>query len=589
MLHDLPIECLQHIIGYLPSATAIINVALTNRALYDKISADNYGVLQYFVRRSFPSIKTESGWRASAIALTARSRAWDRRAVVARECYPPDLEVASRSQVRRQKFGFTPAIDSYETSAAGSRKEVVAWAAGGKIVLRSTTPDSVAYQTLRFLNDDDPMNDNLELRLLRPHQHDSSEGEQLLIRQANGQVASIRTHDDTDEYSTSLYCPPDGVAECIDVSSSRDPVLAVCNIQKIELYAVHSTAEDVAPVGILNLQQMSDKVGRQRCARFLSERTLAVAPQYLQGKQSAPIILHDLQAPVTNARTQPTVSHIPEDLSVRVRHCANVLAPLDNVCGNDGQLFLSGWSDGVARLHDIRTGNGCEISYTDKVDDGQILSLQPIGHQSFLAGSHQNGCLKTFDMRMPGAKNYSYLNARPSTRVPSLTQTQDLVPRQMQRDINIFLALRMPHRQTGWKPLPLTNNDRLNRYSGSIYSLSSPSPSSPTIYAGIEDHVIQLDFISTNDVRRGVAIDPALHLNDKELGRVLNLSCYQRPREGYESTDPVLLNHQKSFSVLDSSALERQSTNQGWDERWSLSSSGQGRSRRRSWTSRWRR
>ena len=202
MLHELPIECLQQIIGFLPSANAVINVALVSRALYAKVSADNYGVLQYFVQRSFPTIKTESSWREAAIRLTSRSRSWNRRAILARECYPPGFETIHRADNRgKQKLGYVPSIDSYENgSSYGNVKEVVAWAAGGKINIRTVTPNFAEWQTLRFPHDHEPQNDILDLRLLRPDQRDYAEGERIIFRRATGEVSLVKTCRGSNDY-----------------------------------------------------------------------------------------------------------------------------------------------------------------------------------------------------------------------------------------------------------------------------------------------------------------------------------------------------------------------------------------------------
>ena len=577
MLHELPIECLQQIIGHLPSATAIINLALTNRRLHEKISADNYGVFQHFVQRSFPSIKTSVGWRDAAIGLTSRSRAWHRRGVIARECYPPNYEAIHRPENRgTQKLGYVPVIDSYEVAHGSSfetRKEVVAWAAGGKLNVRSTTLDSVAWQTLRFPHDHVPVNDILDLRLLRPHQCDNVQGERMIFRRATGEVSAIKTQHESNKYEyTANFSMNSEQSLCMEVSPARDPILALCDPHSIRLYPVHDAYGRVEAAEVFHLEKVQDVAVRQRCARFLTDSKIALAPQYLQGKQPAPIKLYDInETRAPNTDLPPIASLLPEDVSNNSRHGVNVLAPLDKVCGNAGQLFLSGWSDGVVRLHDTRTRRGSEMSYANKVDDGQILSLLPIGHQSFLAGSHQNGCLKTFDMRMPAEKAYSYLNARRKSHTSGLAGKKDSGVNQYQRDANFFLAWPVPHRQNGWKPLlSHKHSHRLDRYRSSVYSLSAPSPSSPTIYAGIEDHVIQLDLVASDDVQRGIAVDPLLHLNSKDPEGVLNLSCYMRPRDGFESTDPVLLNNQHSFRYFNEGWRDDTATTNRWDERWSL-------------------
>src|SRR5262249_50875756 len=154
----------------------------------------------------------------------------------------------------------------------------------------------------------------------------------------------------------------------------------------------------------------------------------------------------------------------------------------------------------------------------------------------FLAGSHQNGCLKTFDLRMSGTRAYSYLDARPPSAGgaghheyhSSKSASNKFHSAYTRRDINIFLTPTVNYGERLWQPLPRRPGRRSHRYRGSVYSLSSPSPSSSTIYAGIENHVIQLDLVSTDDYRSGIPglVDPTLGLNDK-TNYILNLSCYE--------------------------------------------------------------
>lgn len=215
----------------------------------------------------------------------------------------------------------------------------------------------------------------------------------------------------------------------------------------------------------------------------------------------------------------------------------------------------------------MRRGSEPVQEYSDAVDDGQIFSILPIGQERFLAGSHQNACLKIFDMRM-NARVYDHsclTRARSQGDHRAEGFERRHAPKRPQiRDINVFLALTVHRVAQPWQPLPgMHNNARLPRYRGSIYSLSSPSPSSSTVYAGIQNHVIQLDFVNTDDCflkRSG-----AHTILDQRP--ILDVSCYQRPREGRESTDTVLLRKQAEWKQCWHSRNEAED---GWDERWRL-------------------
>lgn len=151
------------------------------------------------------------------------------------------------------------------------------------------------------------------------------------------------------------------------------------------------------------------------------------------------------------------------------------------------------------RLHDLRSSAAYIASWTDTVDSfSSIYSLLPLGFGRFLAGSSNHSLLKVFDMRKQdgsqcrcGSLDHTSLHTRCSTGDgPSSNQ-----PRNNRRtkpcNWNVFLTERSPGagaRRTTQQWL-----------SSPVYSLSSPSPCSPTIFAGLEGHVIQLDLTSVFD------------------------------------------------------------------------------------------
>jgi hypothetical protein len=317
--------------------------------------------------------------------------------------------------------------------------------------------------------------------------------------------------------------------------------------------------------------------------QFLNNGTVVVGTAYLEGPDHGPIRIFDVNASIERGVAEPIWTCAPTSSTPsRVRHNAHALAGLDHVCGNAGQLFLSGWSSGIARLHDTRASNPWVAQYFDAVDNGQILSLAAIGHERFLAGSDQNACLKTYDLRMPGGHTYSYLDALTGSPRGAPNGSQSLTSRTGgdRRSFNTFLSVRKWRNEQMWDPLPLPrqHNGTAN-YSGSVYSLSIPSPTSPTVYAGIENHVLQLDFLGTDDVEKGY-LDPLVaNLKEQKDTHVFDLGCYERPRAGKESTDPVLLNKQAMWHELRSQPeRNEESEASGWDRRWRL-----GGTRRNSW------
>jgi len=585
MLQHLPTEVLLQILSYLPTASSIINLSLTNHELHDLISADNYAVFRQFVQRSFPSIKVPPLWRDAARVLTSRSRAWDRRAIIPRECYPPGDDLQPSPYGRSWSVGYVPAIDSYESwsgSCWADRKEVLAWGAAGRLQTRVKKDGTTTWRTLRTAGDTSQHMDILDTRLLRPHQHDNADGESILFRRANGEIVKVETLPTHDSFQqTSQYLATSTEVDCMDVSNNAQPFLAVGDPNAIHLYPVHGADHDVRAVDSVSGLQASPVRQRTRCIKFLADQMLAVGIQFLQGRDCAPINVYDIgpsglsTAPLTVVMAAPRSGH-----GQTGRHSANTIAALDDstfTSAHPGRTFLSGWTDGVVRLHDMRIPHGPVAEYVDHVDDGQILSILPIGCERFLAGSHENACLKTFDLRMSGAKPYSYLDARAPVSRARVARSTDDRASDVQREINIFLALNINYGGRMWQPLSRRVQHRSERYRGSIYSLSAPSPSSPTVYVGIENHVVQLDSVSTDDFRSGIPdlVDPLLGL--EEGNHILNLSCYQRPRDGHEATDSVLLRKQFDWpdGRRDSAASTRahfpgNQIEDGWDERWHL-------------------
>lgn len=620
---DLPVEVIEQVVGYLPTASSIVNLGLTCHATHAIIAQDDYSIFRSFVQRAFPTIATPPLWRDAARCLTSRSRAWDRRAFVARECRPP---IAPNDppfdKPRTPTIGYQPSIDSYETwhgSSWSARKEVLAWGAIGRLRLRTTKDGVVTWTSSRGDEDHKQAMDILDVRLLLPDQHDNLDGESIVLRRANGEVVKVESSSKASTIKQiSRYLIESATPNCMDVNKNTNPLLAICGPESIQLFPVRGSDEFVKPSDTVPAQDITNTPQRKRFTKFLSDNTLAVASQYLQGGDQAPISIYDISpAGLSSSPLMETIGAAQELSGILGRQNANVIAPLLNntssTSSRPAQLFLSGWTDGVTRLHDLRLPRKVVASYTDVVDDGQILSLLPVGLERFVAGGSQNGCLKTFDIRMPGARAYSYLSAQlpQSTQgtgtgtgnTASKTSYDNLANHQIrhsprphpttdiQRDINIFLTPLIDYNERRWAPLEKRlGPSRAQRYRGSVYSLSSPSPSSATIYAGIANHVMQLDFLCTDDIRSGgVSMPTASSQSKGDDSFVIDLSCYERPRKGHESTDPILLRKQMPLMMGSGDddgcggegsggACQQQpldydgawQAEDGWDERWRL-------------------
>lgn len=592
MLDQLPNEVIIKIASFLPTACSVINFSLTNQRLHAQISADELAIFRSFVKQNFPTIRTPPYWKEAACILTTRSRAWHRRAFVAKALESPTdrLNPLYYERARGPSIGYAPVIDSYE-EWYGSRwiekREVLVWGAAGRLVMRINERDSTKWHTHRVRNDHLPQNDILDVRLLRPKQRKAQAGEEVILRRANNQISKLELDPQANEIQDRTLFDTMGLAaECMDVSHGSKPLVAVCNPESIQVFDGTAREQIAEPVSTMVITQNLMHKHRKRCAAFLDDERFAIGVQYVEGQAVAPIHIYRIKPDGSTSFPEhclPSCSGNSSFVS-RIRTNANTIVPLDDLSslkGRAGEVFLSGWSDGIIRLFDVRAPNHYTIEFQDGVDDGQILSLLPIGHERFLAGSVQNACLKTFDLRMPGAKVYSYLDAGSSppaisdahhatlSNKPSQSLQHGPVDEAISRQLNIFLAIRVQCPMRLWQPLPKQQFTHLPRYRGAVYSLSAPSPASPTVYAGVENHIIQLDFVSTDDLQLGrlkmLGFEADLGKGSQE--QILNLSCYERPRTGHESTDTVLLRNQVSWNR---SRLEDGSTEDGWDERWRL-------------------
>jgi WD40 repeat protein len=188
-------------------------------------------------------------------------------------------------------------------------------------------------------------------------------------------------------------------------------------------------------------------------------------------------------------------------------------------------IFLSGAYDGIIRLHDLRSDRHVEQAYIDPTDDSAIYSLLPRGREKLVVGTSRHSLLKVFDMRM-GAKCYSY---RDGTNMHSQSGKEE-----RSDDWNLFLK---PHSAT-YPGRGGGNNWARRSAESSIYSLTSPSSSSPFVYAGVENAVVELAFTNLSDPKPDPAFfDPisssrgmksARRSESGEFADVLNLAMYEQ-------------------------------------------------------------
>lgn len=156
--------------------------------------------------------------------------------------------------------------------------------------------------------------------------------------------------------------------------------------------------------------------------------------------------------------------------------------------------------------------------------------------------------------------SYTHQSKSTATTTPNGSENRIIRPR---KDFSLFLS----------QPVPTSRRVRTNNaYRGPIYTLTTPSPSSPTIYTGIVDGVFRLDFASTDDLtgpgREWFRENLALGANRARDApdKVLQMSGYERP-DPEAVTSSVKLRTQLSMTRLRPEDVRNEEVT-GWDRRW---------------------
>lgn len=209
--------------------------------------------------------------------------------------------------------------------------------------------------------------------------------------------------------------------------------------------------------------------------------------------------------------------------------------------------------------------------FHDPVDTfSPIYTLLPIGTERFVAGGGRHSIIKVFDLRMPGSKLYHATDLDPCStekrQSPKKSENRMKLGccnyhddvKYNRRDWNVFLRV-------------LSNRSRRD---SPIYSLSRPSEASPSLFAGLESHIIQLDMVSIMDKHPDplYANGPTKQGNRGDVrrkwdphGEVVSMPMYEHTTEAVN-----LLKQRAEVEYCE------QSIGPGWDERWLRGSNRRG-------------
>ncbi|OJK02725.1 hypothetical protein ASPACDRAFT_23212 [Aspergillus aculeatus ATCC 16872] len=605
MLENLPAEILYLIACHLPTVNALVQLSRTSRRLHETIAVDNWRIFRAFVQKQFPGSKIPDFWREAAHSLTSRSRALDKHAVLGRFVFPPQAtRIGSEKAIRgdRPTLGYRPALDTYETwngSAWNDRREVLAWGAADEIFLRVKHTGSKPHEQWIIFSDLEhisSVDDICGLHLLKPNHPAYEEGkEHLIFARARGELHHLAITIDEPSHNYQQVFETYGLGiERTDLSNGEEPILAAhWNNGTIALYNTMSKSSRVSEFARLQIDPA--KRARNRYSKFLSSDLLAIGT----GRIDDAITISSITSERVSLDRQISLNLVDYDRldsSTAIKSDVNAIAPLSTT----GQVFLAGWGDRAVRLHDLRSNKEHELTYRDPTDDNPIYCIQPFTHNRFVVGSGGEALVKIFDLRMD--RGYSYLDAKPtmrsftprSRRTTPTTSTKSLDNQLRHLTLNSPNGITNHHPRKEMSiylshPAPTTYHQARSQhhrpYRGAIYTMSSPSPSSPTIYTGVADGVMRLDFVATDDLTTGAdcawfagplclnlssssTTQPSRHHRRRHhaADRILDLSGYERP-DPANSTAVVRLRTQQPFDAVTDEDVEDELAT-GWDRRW---------------------
>ncbi|KAI9712650.1 MAG: hypothetical protein M1820_001271 [Bogoriella megaspora] len=549
MLAQLPFELLAHVVAYLPTANALRTFSLTCRTLKRFVDQEGWRI---FTHQRFPSIPVPPLWKDAAHALTTLSKNWDRKAFIARylepngvvTALPTGYQIQKWRRPRGQSMGYQPVIDSYLEWTGprwGDRKNLLIWSAGTELIVRiRQTTEAAALQWRRAGSDPDRLfcqnrwfsykplessegrDDITGLKLLRPSQlgtgSTSSEVQHAMIGRASGDLRRVELNlSSPGELRHQDFATRGQLVQALDISPSNNPLVAVClGDTRVALYEAYNDKRLNEPIS--DVTAPKGPPHHLWSVKFLKENKFAVG----SGLCKDPLTIYSINPDgiASDPLWKLGELSLASDPERVWSHPTSIysfatLPHSSNGSARSEEVFLSGAYDGKIRVHDLRSPQSVEQVYRDPTDDSAIYSLATLGRERLAAGTARHSMVKFFDLRMSGARAYHYVDLQ-SPEAPyglgSTVEDNDAQPsknkptKQAQRhprettaigaNWNLFLNPREMHSAPGrghstWSSRRSTESP--------VYSLSMPSSYSPTLYAGVENAVVQLDFTSILD------------------------------------------------------------------------------------------
>ncbi|ORY14629.1 hypothetical protein BCR34DRAFT_623222 [Clohesyomyces aquaticus] len=532
---NLPNEILSHITSHLERPADVVGISLSSRRLREFVKLDGW---RAFLRGRFGLAGLDLDARNSVHGITTLCRNWDRKAFVARYLAPSHnvdptslitWEYTRWRGSQGQTMGYQPSMDSYEESHGiwANRREVLAWSAGTHLVFRMKEMGSKAakaweacqdpktgtghggdFDEYKYLSDwytykipesSEGRDDITTIRLLRPHQR-NADLEAVALGTASGYLSLLSFDPDRRTRTEQVYETDDRSVGSLSLSFSKSPLMATTlGDSTLALFPTRledSSIDPIQPSSQVAPMAPGAQPGRIWSCYFISENLVAVG----LGPSHEPIQVYEI-AP-TGLSTEPIRKFNldtsfwngeKDDWALRSNTSVYPIIPIPPASQGgsaSGHVFLSGGFDGVIRLHDMRSPRPFETIFWDVTNYSSIYSLATQGLERVVAGTSMHSMLKVFDMRVSGSHAYHHISI-PSTNTANNEPPKD-VP--VTGGWNLYLNPRNPPRQsTPRAPYHRTSTD------SPIYSLSIPSSTSPSVYAGLEGAVMGLDFLSVID------------------------------------------------------------------------------------------
>ncbi|KAI2788877.1 hypothetical protein POX_e06901 [Penicillium oxalicum] len=581
---ELPSEIICQVVLHLPTANAITRLAQTCRRIHKILKAEEAWLFRAFVRSKFPGIQTPPFWKDAVCALTSRSRALDRLGIIGRFVTVPDSETVTRigvpDAVRQDNptLGYRPPIDSYEIwngESWAAKKEVLAWGAGEKLLLRTRhTGKHCSDDWVLFNGVDEPSShdDILGLHLLDAEHGKDGDVENVIFGRRRGDLRQVALSSSAADYEYKKTFQTEGLElSDTDLMRGPDPILCAQFLQgATALYQVASEKEIVQPFAWIQPERSS----RGRRAKLLSSTRIAVAT--MNERDSLIISRIRPDGVYTEETIEAGLLGVNSNQIQRNHHAPqaiSVIEPLHDhpLADHSGNVFLAAWGDRAVRLHDLRSPRLYETAYEDPTDDNSVYSLKAFGHDRFIVGSGGNALIKLFDLR---CTSYSYLHAHASRpKAPSTAPIAHNHGQYPSRNFNIFLSAPSPAAFTA-HAAQSRRRTQVHPYRGPIYSLSAPSPSSPTLYTGVAGGLIRLDFASTDDLtgpakewyHQNLDLGFDGEMNPVDGSSFFTMAGYERPSPDDLTTTSKLRKQHGNWRVQED-VIHRRVVS-GWDQRW---------------------